>query len=390
MLHSRFERKPIFIMAALFAASAVFAVALLPATSGEIRPLLQPLAIVTCATPGPCQTYSNTGTGTKSGAGLEGISTGGKGLIGQTKFNSTSTSNGQAGVQGQDISTSGKFDAGVQGTSTRGIGVAGQSTSNDGVYGASSSYVGVYGKSTGYLGVFGTGPTYGVAGSSVNGAGVYGSSTNGVGVLGLSSNFVGVNAIGGFLPPVGGDFPALSIVGNTAGGGSNDLIDACQPGTANPCDSASSVFRVDGVGNVTAKSFGPLAASATSARQFLTYAAQSSQPTIEDYGEAQLVGGQAYVHLDPAFANVINQHARYLVVVTPEGDSNGLYVTQKTLSGFVVRENRGGKSSLAFTYRVETRPFGATEARLPLIDEPLRGRHMTARPWHPGTLVPVH
>jgi hypothetical protein len=232
----------------------------------------------------------------------------------------------------------------------------------------------------------------GVFGNTFRGEGVLGRSLGtGIGARGSSVNGVGVDADGGSFNAITGDeFPALSIVGNNAGGSDNDLIDACEFGTANPCDSQNRVFRVDGFGNVVGRSFSTFARSATSARRVQTYAAQSSQPTVEDYGEAQLVGGQAYVHLDPAFANVIDQHTRYLVVVTPEGDSNGLYVTQKTLSGFVVRENRGGKSSLAFTYRVTTRPFGATGARLPTIDEPLRSRHMSARPWHPGSVVAVH
>ena len=38
--------------------------------------------------------------------------------------------------------------------------------------------------------------------------------------------------------------------------------------------------------------------------------------------------------------------------VTPEGDCRGLYVHRKRSSSFEVRELAGGKSSIAFSYRI--------------------------------------
>ena len=96
-----------------------------------------------------------------------------------------------------------------------------------------------------------------------------------------------------------------------------------------------------------------------------TYSPQQSEPTVEDFGQGQLVNGQAAVRLDPAFANTMDQRKSYLVFITPDGDSRGLYTTQKTLSGFVVRENGGGHSTLAFDYRIVGKPFGNSSPRLP-------------------------
>jgi len=411
MLHFRFERKLVLIVAALLAACAVAALALSPAASGEMRPLLQSLGIISCSSANPCQEGSNASTG----PGLEGISVKGKGVIGLTNFRSTSSSNGQAGVLGQDSSTSGSFDVGVIGTSTRGIGVAGQSTSNigtsgtstsnDGVYGASTSNVGVYGKSTAYTGVFGTAPAYGVAGTSVSGVGVYGTTTgigNGIGVLGFAPNFVGVNAVGGFNAFSGAIYPALSIVANPTAG-VVDLIDGCQTGTANPCDNSHSVFSVDPNGDVIAKGnfqisgsgqyqkngtcvAGCTAATTTSTgRAVTTYAPMVSQPTIEDFGESQLVKGQAFVRLDPNFANVVDQRASYLVFITPEGDANVLYVTQKSSGGFTVRESHAGHSTLMFSYRIVAKPFGSREPRLPMVElsKLHSGLPTQARRFHP-------
>ena len=128
--------------------------------------------------------------------------------------------------------------------------------------------------------------------------------------------------------------------------------------------------------------------SSTITRRVKTYSPQVAQPTVEDNGEAQLVGGAAYVRVDPAFANVIDQRTVYSVSITPEGDSNGLFVSQKTLTGFMVHENHAGRSTLAFEYRIVAKPFGSTAKRLPMVDIPLR-RTIGARSWHPGGAVPV-
>jgi hypothetical protein len=98
-----------------------------------------------------------------------------------------------------------------------------------------------------------------------------------------------------------------------------------------------------------------------------SYAPRESVPTMEDVGDAKLVAGTAQVALDPAFANVIDTNTGYDVLITPKGDSNGLYVAQTTSQGFVVRENRGGRSSLVFSYRIVAKPYGATDPRLPMM-----------------------
>jgi hypothetical protein len=128
----------------------------------------------TCTSSLPCIEYDNNGTG----PGIRGISVSGNGLAGATKFNSTSLSNSREGLIGNDISTSGAFNAGVRGLSVRGIGVAGQSTNGSGVAGQSTSGSGVAGQSTSATGVVGNGST-GVAGSGST-FGVSGSGSTGV------------------------------------------------------------------------------------------------------------------------------------------------------------------------------------------------------------------
>ncbi len=360
----------------------------------------------TCTSLSPCIEYDNNGTG----PGIRGISLAGNGLSGSTKNKSTSTASGRAGLIGNDVGT-GSFNSGVHGLSVNGVGVSGNSTRGDGVDGTSTSRNGVQGisASTFASGVYGQGSTsFGVAGRSTSGVGVFGQSTSGIAVQGTSASFVGVDAVGGnFVLSTGHDDPALSIIGDTSstpeGSVRNDLIDACPPGSADPCDSANGIFGVRGFGDVySAGSIDILGkylqgggcvagcgASATSVRRVQTYSLQSSQPMIEDNGEAQLVSGVAYVRVDPAFANVIDQRTIYSVSITPEGNSNGLFVTQKTMAGFSVRENNGGRSTLAFEYRIVAKPYGSIAKRLPMVDIPLR-RTIGARSWHSGGAVPVH
>jgi hypothetical protein len=392
----------------------------------------------TCTSSSPCIEYDNNGTG----SGVKSLSVIGNGLNGTTKVHSTSAANGRAGLFGNDQGT-GSFNSGVHGQSVDGTGVSGSSTSGVGVTAQSTNAQALNATSSKHDGIraftlnnsmtsgFGASGVFGQDISSDGGhldAGVAGFSNTGVGVVGLSSNWVGVNAIGGDHPGTGGIFPALSVVGNTAGGSSNnDLIDACSPGTVNPCDHSHGVFDVDGYGNVRLSgaieavdidahgamqvaqgvtselNFAILGtgeyiknglcvagcgSSATSARRVRTYSPQSSQPMIEDNGEAQLVNGAAYVRVDPGFANVVDQRSNYSVSITPEGNSNGLFVTQKTLNGFAVRENNGGRSTLAFEYRIVAKPFGSTAKRLPMVDVSLR-RTIGARSRYPRDIVPV-
>jgi hypothetical protein len=98
----------------------------------------------TCTSVAPCIEYDNTGTG----PGIRGVSLAGNGVGASTKFNSTSPSNGRAGVFGTDVSTSGTFNSGVFGLSNLGNGVRGKSSSGAGVFGFASTGSGVFAAAT--------------------------------------------------------------------------------------------------------------------------------------------------------------------------------------------------------------------------------------------------
>jgi hypothetical protein len=100
-------------------------------------------------------------------------------------------------------------------------------------------------------------------------------------------------------------------------------------------------------------------------RRVDAFAPRLATPTVEDVGEGQVSGGRGYVSIDPAFADTMDRSRPYLVMLTPEGPSRGLYVTGRTPSGFSVRENPGGASTLGFTYRIVAKPFDTAARRLP-------------------------
>ena len=83
------------------------------------------------------------------------------------------------------------------------------------------------------------------------------------------------------------------------------------------------------------------------------------------------MGGKAEVKIDPDFAAIIHGED-YRVFLTPEGDSKGLSVTNKTPTGFEVREQQGGTSAIAFQYRIVARPKvdNHTATRLAKYDLP--------------------
>jgi hypothetical protein len=111
-----------------------------------------------------------------------------------------------------------------------------------------------------------------------------------------------------------------------------------------------------------------------------TYAPQTAQPSLEDFGEAQLANGSATVALDAKLASAIDNSVRYYVMLTPEGDCRGLYVAQRNATDFTVRELQGGRSSIAFTYRIVAKPLGDDSPRLPQSALPYGFEHRVPAP----------
>lgn len=321
-----------------------------------VRPIAQAveiLAVTSCnIAGGACIGGKNS----NNGPGVVGQSINGFGLSGKTTFPSTSGTKFLAGSYGVDSSTSGKFDAGVYGKSTRGDGILGTSSSSAGVYGSSSSSTGVVGTSGKTTGVYGQ-----ASGGNGSPTGVYGqdnsNNANGAGVAGQSKVGTGVIAA------TNSSASGLQALVASAPNGAYVFI-GVGPGNAE-------IAQLDGSGNLQISGSiytSNQCQSGCGRRREQSYASTAAVPTIEDTGESQLTGGTAIVRLDPAFANVIDPRQGYYVLITPEGDTRGLYVARRTAGGFEVRESAGGRSTVPFAYRIVAHPFGVRPNRLPLAE----------------------
>ena len=261
----------------------------------------------------------NEGSGDANGvAGYAGFGTGGAGVFGY-------------GDQAPGVVGSSGSNHGVHGTSTSSVGVYGHSSSNVGVQGDSGTSNGLYGTSASSVGTVGYSTSntgvWGYTGSST-GYGVYGSTSAGTGVFGYTSNPSGGGLAGHFLGPtlVVGDF--------TVSGGAKSAAVPFPDGT-----------------------------------QRRMYCMESPESWFEDFGTGSLKTGAGHVSLDAGFGNVVDP-SRYHVFITAQGDSNGLYVTNQTPNGFDVKEQKGGTSSLDFSYRIVAKRKDIVAPRFEKVDLP--------------------
>ncbi len=134
----------------------------------------------------------------------------------------------------------------------------------------------------------------------------------------------------------------------------------------------TTVFRVDEAGNYIANGSKSAAVEAQGGQR-LVYTIESPEVWLEDFGGGQLQNGVAQVAIDPVFASSVDLNGEYHVFLTPLGDSNGLYVANKTATGFEVRESGGGTSNIGFDYRIVAHRAGYESLRMPLREESLLG-----------------
>jgi hypothetical protein len=274
---------------------------------------------------------------------------------------------------------------GVIGTSKSGTGLRGTSTSQYGLKATSGSGTAILAQTTsGASAITATGSSsgYGVSAtantaiagnsSATDGAGVFGaSSSSGVGVYGYSASGMGgafYSGNSGYAAYADGE---IAYYGLTPSNGiALELF--------NTSNVHSAVFSVDGEGDVDYKG-NLLHESATAGGASVrSFSPNSTQPTVEDTGTAQLVRGAAVVRLDPTFAASIEPAAGYRVFVTPGGETNGLFVVGKSAAGFVVRESHAGRSTVPFDYRIVGTAFGKARQHMAMLS-PAEGRTLGSR-----------
>jgi hypothetical protein len=131
---------------------------------------------------------------------------------------------------------------------------------------------------------------------------------------------------------------------------------------------ATSATGTCGIGGGSMSCTGPaksLVSTVGGQRTVETYAPQSAENWMEDYGMGAMDRGVGVVQIDPTFAETITADASYHVFLTPRGDSPGhLFVTNVTASSFEVRESGGGTSSIGFDYKIVAKRRGYEAQRL--------------------------
>jgi hypothetical protein len=352
--------RPVVAAMAIMAGAGILAggLALRPALAVGGSTMVGPFSIVHCNSGNPCQTYSNKGIG----AGLEAINTNASpfssGVIG------SSTQNGN-GVSGW-----GNVGTGVNGTSGSGTGVAGSSSSSWGVYGYSGGGIGVQGQSVNDIGVeaFSGGPWPGLEAASSTGeavAAISESSATAVAALGGTGDALDATTYGG-----------VAIYANNGNGNGADIrgtyigsMGRAPAGTGGfpivATDlSGNDLMFVNGNGDLFYHG-GLFNFAKTRNGNYATgFGSTSTSPTVEDNGTAKLVGGMATVQLDAAFANTIDLHKAYIVMLTPDGDTKGLYIASKSPTAFIVREVQGGRATLDFDYHIYAPALGQATKRM--------------------------
>ncbi len=348
------------------------------------KAIAQAFSIVTCST---TSTACTGGKNTSSGQGVSGTSASGYGVEART-------TNGTAALYAA-TATSNSTHTAVLGTATNNaFGVQGLSVNNAGVYGYSTNDIAVEGiNSSGSAGVYGQGANFGLYASTPNAgvAGIYslGASADGADIYSDSASAIyAQNGCGG---GCSNGYPAIEAVSNEAGEGvdsftSGQLAGRFENNGSSPQGdgvemygqyiglisrapsgsgtyplvltdtSNNDLFFVDGNGDVFYHGSLNQFSRTRDGNVARSYGTQSTSPGIEDNGTARLSMGTAQVALNPAFARSIE--GPYQVMLTPDGDTRGLYVAQKSSGWFTVREMQGGRSSIAFDYHVYATRLG--------------------------------
>jgi len=358
--------RPIVVVAVLVAGSGILAggLAVRPALAGGGSGMVNPFAIVHCNSGSPCETYSNKGLG----EGLLGINTNSSpfssGLQGQSTKNGTGVSgysNAGFGVSGTSSSATGVSGSsstawGTYGYSQSGPGVQGQSINNEGVVGYSSNSNGVdaaSGTGNGLVAIAGSNGR-GIFAVGGTGDAIYGSAGWGNGAVGIRATNDGDNGSDGNGADIEGSY--VGVVARNKAGMGYPLVAADTNGTDLMfVDSAGDLFYHGGLFQFAKTRDGHVAT---------TFGATTASPTIEDNGTAQLVGGQANVQLDAAFAQSIDIRKAYVVMLTPDGDTKGLFVASKSPTSFVVREVQGGRATISFDYHIYAPALGQAGHRM--------------------------
>ncbi|MBT8272006.1 MAG: hypothetical protein KJO25_08180 [Bacteroidia bacterium] len=88
--------------------------------------------------------------------------------------------------------------------------------------------------------------------------------------------------------------------------------------------------------------------------QRVMFAPEAPEVLFQDFGVGELVNGQAEITLDPVLSRniFVDETHPMKVFIQLEGDCNGVYVTNKSVQGFTVKELQNGTSDVSFSWQI--------------------------------------
>jgi hypothetical protein len=302
------------------------------------------------------------------------------------------------GVRGDATGTTGVTFGGVfYSLSPSGAGVAGDALLN-GVSGAANGTAGI--------GVYGTalattGQTFGGEFTSSSSAGV---GVRGVslirGVEGFATSTDGSTSYGGYFASSSNEgagvfAQATSTTGRNYGGFFSSGSDSGN-GVFGSAPSGGYAVYSNGSFRMTTGTFyatpttttwtpnKPATVKLNDGTEVKLFSEESAEIYFTDYGEGSLTNGRTHIELDPVFLQTVTVDAEHpmKVFVQLEADCNGVYVADKTTTGFDIVELHRGISDAAFTYRVVCKRKYYEDERLATEEEDIRyNNRMTEHMW---------
>lgn len=108
----------------------------------------------------------------------------------------------------------------------------------------------------------------------------------------------------------------------------------------------------------------------------ILFAPESPEITFTDSGVGKLINGRAEIKIDPILSKniFVDEKHPLKVFIQLEGDCNGVYVTEKSANGFVVKELQAGRSNVSFSWQLI-----ANRADSKTLDGKLISKHVDVR-----------
>ena len=304
--------------------------------------------------------------------------------------NGFSTGTGYA-VYGQNTGTGNAINGIATAATTTGVRGANTNASGTGIFGAGNNQAATYlvsgsgGAFTGTTGAFGFSSSSAGAGihgrnSNINGIGVYGESTaaasgtsTGTGVLGVTNQYAGSGVEGGNYNTTG-----TGVVGWGNGLGGNIMNTGSGVAATGNLQAIYAKYMSTGIGQAiiaqdnygaqwyvgywTGSAYRKILGNGTVStvvkdlnnQNVVMNCPETPENLLMDYGIGKLSNGKAHIDIDPILSKniLVNDKHPLKVFIQLEGDCNGVYVTNKSASGFDIIELQSGTSSVSFSYNI--------------------------------------